>query len=65
MIAFIEQAIETITVFGTSGFTAPGGAMNLQLGATVTIVWIIALVVWARRELGDRNLGTETPAVGA
>ncbi len=37
VIAFLEQAIETITVFGTSGFTAPGGAMNLQLGATVTI----------------------------
>jgi len=62
VIAFLEQAIETITVFGTSGFTAPGGAMNLQLGATVTIVWIIALVVWARRELGQRNPGTEAPA---
>jgi hypothetical protein len=65
VIAFLEQAIETITVFGTSGFTAPGGAMNLQLGATVTIVWIIALVIWARRELGDRSLGTESPAQAA
>jgi hypothetical protein len=38
--------------------------MNLQLGAAVTIVWLIALVVWARRELGDRNPGTEASAAG-
>jgi hypothetical protein len=25
IVAFAEQAIETITVFGTDGFTAPGG----------------------------------------
>jgi hypothetical protein len=30
-IALIEQAIETITVFGTHGFTAPGGEMILFL----------------------------------
>ena len=29
---FVEQAIETITVFGQSGFIAPGGAMNVYLG---------------------------------
>ena len=32
-IAFVEQAVETITVFGTHGFIAPGGPMNLFLGA--------------------------------
>ena len=64
-IAFLEQAIETITVFGTSGFTAPGGAMNLQLGAAVTLIWIIALVVWARRELGERTRVAAEPAPAA
>lgn len=59
VIAFAEQAIETITVFGTSGFTAPGGAMNLQLGAGVTLVWLIALVVWGARELSRRDAAAD------
>jgi len=35
-IAFVEQAIETITIFGSTGFTQPGGTMNLQVGAGLT-----------------------------
>src|SRR5947209_16471419 len=46
-VAFVEQAVETITVFGTHGFTAPGGAMNLALGAGLTVLWLAGLVVWA------------------
>jgi hypothetical protein len=53
-IAFIEQAIETITVFGKDGFTAPGGPMNVELGAAFTLVWLVALVVWAARTLNAR-----------
>jgi len=64
VIAFIEQAIETITVFGTRGFTAPGGAMNLQLGAGITLVWIVGLVVWAARELGERDRLSPARAAG-
>lgn len=45
-IAFTEQAIETITIFGSSGFTEPGGAMNLQLGAGLTAIWMLAFAVW-------------------
>jgi hypothetical protein len=52
VIAFAEQAAETITVFGTHGFTAPGGDMNLLLGAGLTAVWLGGLVVWAARRLG-------------
>jgi hypothetical protein len=51
-IAFAEQAIETVTVFGTHGFTSPGGDMNLLLGAGLTGVWFGGLVVWAVRRLG-------------
>jgi hypothetical protein len=51
LIAFVEQAIETITVFGTSGFTAPGGDMNLTLGAGLTLLWLAGLTVWAARRL--------------
>ncbi|MEA2425528.1 MAG: hypothetical protein QOH13_1938 [Thermoleophilaceae bacterium] len=50
-VAFIEQAVETITIFGKSGFTAPGGDMNILLGAGLSAVWLIALVVWAAGRL--------------
>ncbi len=51
VIAFVEQAIETVTVFGTSGFTAPGGDMNLTLGAALTLLWLAGLTVWAAGRL--------------
>lgn len=46
LIAFVEQAIETITMFGSTGFTQPGGAMNMQLGAGLTLAWILAFGLW-------------------
>jgi hypothetical protein len=45
-VAFIEQAIETITIFGRRGFTEPGGPMNLQLGAGLTLLWMLAFGIW-------------------
>lgn len=45
-VAFLEQAIETITIFGSSGFTQPGGAMIMQLGATLTLGWLVAFGFW-------------------
>jgi hypothetical protein len=45
-VAFVEQSIETITIFGSTGFTQPGGAMNLQLGAGLTVAWVIAFGLW-------------------
>lgn len=45
-VAFAEQAIETITIFGSTGFTQPGGAMNLQLGAGLTLAWMLAFGIW-------------------
>src|ERR1700737_257042 len=50
-LAFLEQAVETVTVFGRHGFIAPGGPMNVVLGAIVTAVWIGALVVWGATRL--------------
>lgn len=46
LLAFGEQAIETITIFGSTGFTQPGGAMNMQLGAALTLAWIFAFGFW-------------------
>jgi hypothetical protein len=46
-VVFLEQAVETITIYGTSGFTEPGGAMNMQLGAGLFFVWLLAFVGWA------------------
>jgi hypothetical protein len=53
-IAFAEQAVETVTIFGSNGFTEPGGAMNLQLGAGLVAAWLLAFAVWAS------NRGTPT-----
>jgi hypothetical protein len=48
-IAFAEQFLETITVLGTHGFAGPGGGMNLVLGPTLVIAWLVGAVVWAAR----------------
>jgi hypothetical protein len=45
-VAFVEQAVETVTIFGSTGFTQPGGPMNLQLGASLTVAWILAFGIW-------------------
>jgi hypothetical protein len=55
MIALAEQAVETVTVFGTRGFTAPGGGMNVQLGAALTAIWLAGVVVWTAVRLGQRS----------
>ncbi len=38
----VEQAVETITVFGKRGFIAPGGPMNFALGASLFLIWIVS-----------------------
>ena len=45
-VAFAEQAVETITIFGSKGFIEPGGAMNLVLGAGLVAAWLLAFAVW-------------------
>jgi apolipoprotein N-acyltransferase len=42
-IALTEQLVETITIFGRHGFIAPGGAMNVDLGAGLVAVAILCL----------------------
>ncbi|MEJ2887201.1 hypothetical protein [Actinomycetospora aeridis] len=54
VVALVEQVVETITVFGRTGFAAPGGPMNLYLGAVLTLAWFTGLgVVLARRPAGE------------
>lgn len=64
-ITFAEQAVETVTVFGARGFTAPGGDMNVLLGAALTAAWLAGLVVWAARQLGRQRRDTQTAATAA
>ncbi len=52
---FVEQAIETITVFGRSGFLAPGGAMNLYLGGSIGLAWVVGALVWGHRAWQARS----------
>lgn len=46
VVAFAEQTVETVTIFGSTGFTQPGGAMNWQLGGTLTLGWFLAFAFW-------------------
>ena len=48
-VAVAEQLVETVTVFGRHGFIAPGGPMNLYLGAALVAASLLALgIVTAR-----------------
>lgn len=47
----LEQMIETITVFGQTGFFAPGGMMNVYLGGALGFLWVGGVVHWALRHL--------------
>ncbi|MEY2566867.1 MAG: hypothetical protein QOE35_1396 [Actinomycetota bacterium] len=48
-VAVAEQLAETVTIFGHSGFIAPGGAMNNYLGAGLTgLALVVTGVVLAR-----------------
>jgi hypothetical protein len=57
----IEQAIETLTIFGSTGFTQPGGAMNMQLGAAMVMAWFLAFALWG----GIRGLARWLARAGA
>jgi hypothetical protein len=49
---FVEQGIETVTVFGESGFFSPGGAMNIYLGGAIGIAWVIGVLYWGFNRAG-------------
>jgi hypothetical protein len=48
-VAVVEQLVETLTIFGKRGFMAPGGPMNLFLGAGLVAVTLLALGVVVSR----------------
>jgi hypothetical protein len=50
LIAFLEQSLETVTIFGSTGYTQPGGAMNMQLGGGLTLAWILGVGFWGARQ---------------
>jgi hypothetical protein len=57
-----EQLIETVTIFGKTGFIAPGGPMNTYLGALLVAVWLLCLgVAAARRPDVSLNTGGQLP----
>jgi len=61
-IFFLEQAIETITVFGTSGFIAPGGSMNVYLGGLIGFLWVAGVVRWSMHRLEAASEPATMPA---
>ena len=56
VVFFLEQAVETITVFGHTGFIAPGGTMNVYLGGVLGFMWVAGVTRWAfqRMDLSDQ-----------
>ncbi|MCR9215425.1 MAG: hypothetical protein NXI13_17050 [Proteobacteria bacterium] len=46
----LEQAIETVTVFGQTGFFAPGGTMNVYVGGILGFIWVGGVVRWALQQ---------------
>jgi hypothetical protein len=56
VIFFLEQVIETVTVFGSSGFIAPGGTMNVYLGGILGFLWVAGVVRWALPQLDHADL---------
>ena len=57
LVTFVEQTIETITIFGSTGFTQPGGPMNMQLGAGLTLAWLLAFGLWGGLRGRPQNSG--------
>jgi len=62
---FVEQAIETVTVFGESGFIAPGGAMNLYLGGVIGMAWVIGVLYWGFKRAGRQAEHADAETLGA
>ncbi len=56
---FVEQAIETVTVFGKSGFIAPNGAMNVYLGGVIGFAWTAGVVYWAMKRMDSASVQAE------
>src|SRR4051812_35430796 len=55
-VALAEQLVETVTIFGRHGFIAPGGPMNVYLGAGLVGVWLLCLgIVGARGGLDSAD----------
>ena len=62
VVFFLEQAVETITVFGHTGFIAPGGTMNVYLGGAIGFLWIAGVVHWALPQVDSAGYPEKNPA---
>jgi hypothetical protein len=59
-LALVEQLVETVTIFGRHGFIAPGGPMNIYLGAGLTAIALLSLGI----ALAGSERPTPRPAAG-
>jgi hypothetical protein len=57
-----EQLVETVTIFGHSGFFAPGGPMNVDVGAGLSAITLIALGITAARSGAMQSMPMGRPA---
>lgn len=61
-IFFLEQAIETVTVFGQIGFIAPGGTMNVYLDGVIGFLWVAGVIRWALQQIDAADQPEMKPA---
>ena len=59
-IVVVEQGVETITIFGLADFAAPGGRMNMQLGASLVLAWLLAFAGCRLRSEARPSVERET-----
>jgi hypothetical protein len=45
LLLVVEQAVESFTIFPTSGFFSPGDSMNFLVGAPLFLIWVVATAV--------------------
>ena len=60
----VEQVIETVTVFGQTGFVAPGGTMNVYLGGALGFLWVGGVVNWAMGQMNAAGQPETTQVSG-
>ena len=48
-VVFVEQLLETVTILSTRGFTAPGGPMNLMVGAGLSVAAFVCIAIAAAK----------------
>ena len=51
LLLVVEQAVESLTIFPTSGFFSPGDGMDFLVGAPLFLLWVVATAIGGTRNV--------------